>query len=191
MEKKEGGTMNRLKKLRVDNSLTLKKLASELNKLYNLNISDGQLSNYENGKRQPRSQEFWEKLADYFDVSISYIMGLSDSAESATNVHKEINVLTDKAKNENFKNPETEEKFWNLLFKMSEIEKKDSPFKSDVIQEINFSNMAPDSYFLLFAFQQLDDNNQKKLLDYLYLLNKSQDFDELLNSLTESEQNNN
>lgn len=183
--------MNRLKKLRVDNNLTLKQLASELNKLYNLNISDGQLSNYENGKRQPRTQEFWGKLAKYFDVSISYIMGLSDSSESVSSIRKEISALADKAQNDNFKNPETEEKFWNLVFKMSEIEKKESPFQSDVLQEINFSKLAPDSDFLLFTFQQLDDNNQKKLIDYLHLLLQSQDFNELLNSLTESEQDNN
>ena len=71
--------MNRLKKLRVDKGLTLKQLANDLNKLYNLNISDGQLSNYENGNRQPRNQETWQKLADYFNVSVPYIMGLSDS----------------------------------------------------------------------------------------------------------------
>lgn len=70
--------MNRLKKLRTEKNLTLKQLAKELNKRYDLSISDGQLSNYENGNRQPRTQETWRYLATFFGVSVPYLMGISE-----------------------------------------------------------------------------------------------------------------
>ncbi|BBM16407.1 hypothetical protein G15_0009 [Enterococcus avium] len=70
--------MNRIKKLRTDKGLTLKQLANELNTRYGLSVSDGQLSNYENGNRQPRTQETWESLAKFFEVSVSYLMGISE-----------------------------------------------------------------------------------------------------------------
>lgn len=81
--------MNRLKELRINKSLTLKQLSSELNKKYDMVVSDGQLSNYENGKRQPRNSKFWEKLADYFGVSVAYIMGVSDDPEVKEEIAKE------------------------------------------------------------------------------------------------------
>jgi transcriptional regulator with XRE-family HTH domain len=67
-----------LKELRKSKNLTLKELATELNRKYDLSFSDGQLSNYENGKRTPRDKETWQKLADYFNVSVPYIMGLDE-----------------------------------------------------------------------------------------------------------------
>ena len=58
--------VNRLKELRQKNHLTLKKLGDEIN------MPNNTLSQYENGKREPK-QEVWQKLADFFDVSVPYI----------------------------------------------------------------------------------------------------------------------
>lgn len=67
--------MNRLKELRKQKALTLKQLSEELYRLKGLQVSDGQLSLYENGKRNPRNENFWELTADYFGVSVPYLLG--------------------------------------------------------------------------------------------------------------------
>lgn len=64
--------MNRIKKLREEKSLT----QAELGKA--LGVSSSQIYYYETEKRSPRTEDFWEKIADYFDVSIAYIRGYSD-----------------------------------------------------------------------------------------------------------------
>lgn len=64
--------MNRLKELRQKNNLTLKELGKKID------IPNNSLSQYENGKRQPKI-ETWQKLADYFNVSTSYLMGLNSN----------------------------------------------------------------------------------------------------------------
>ena len=69
--------LNRLKELRGKKGLTLKEMSALLKEKYGLNISDGQLSNYENGKRTPRDNKTWEILADFFEVNIGYVMGLT------------------------------------------------------------------------------------------------------------------
>lgn len=62
--------LNRLKELRQKNNLTLKQLGKKLNML------DSTLSQYENGKRNPKD-EIWDKLASFFNVSVPYIKGLT------------------------------------------------------------------------------------------------------------------
>lgn len=66
---KEVSFLNRLKELRQKNNLTLKQLGQELNML------DSTLSQYETGKRNPKN-EVWQKLADFFDVPVSYLRGI-------------------------------------------------------------------------------------------------------------------
>lgn len=62
---------NKLKYLRKEKGLTLDDLAK------NVGIKRGTLNNYENEKTEPKL-ETWKKLAEYFDVSIGYLQGLSD-----------------------------------------------------------------------------------------------------------------
>lgn len=64
--------MNRLKELRQKNCLTLEKLGQKVN------IPKNTLSRYESGKRKPKI-ETWQRLADYFNVSTSYLMGLNSN----------------------------------------------------------------------------------------------------------------
>lgn len=61
---------NRLKELRQKNSLTLKELGSKIG------IPNNSLSQYENGRRQAKL-EVWQKLADFFKVSVPYLQGLT------------------------------------------------------------------------------------------------------------------
>ena len=62
---------NRLKTLRKENNLT----QSELGSKFHLNKSS--ISKYENGTQMPES-DMLEKIADYFNVSIDYLLGRSE-----------------------------------------------------------------------------------------------------------------
>ena len=61
---------NRLREIRLRKELTLKKVADDIG------ISENGLCNYELGKREPKLKT-WIKLADYFNVSVSYLQGLT------------------------------------------------------------------------------------------------------------------
>ena len=76
-KEKEGGTMadkfpERLKKMRERNRLKQCVLA-EL-----CGLSKNQIKKYESGKAEPRASSL-ESIADYFDVSIDYLVGRSDN----------------------------------------------------------------------------------------------------------------
>lgn len=70
--------MNKIRELRKSKGVKLKEVAEAIN------IAPSQLSFYETGKRQPRDQETWQKLADYFGVSVAYVMGLTDDKSIKT-----------------------------------------------------------------------------------------------------------
>lgn len=63
--------MNRIKELRQKNNLTLKELGQKIG------MANNTLSQYETGKREPKL-ETWNKLAEYFSVPTSYLMGTDD-----------------------------------------------------------------------------------------------------------------
>lgn len=67
---KEAYSNNRIKELRLEKGLSQRKLAEETG------ISQQSLSFYEKGDRNPKI-ETWQRLADYFGVSVSYLQGLS------------------------------------------------------------------------------------------------------------------
>ena len=59
---------NRIKEIRQKNSLTLEKMGEKVG------IAKNTLSRYESGKREPKL-EVWQKLADFFNVSVPYLQG--------------------------------------------------------------------------------------------------------------------
>lgn len=65
---------NRLKELRKNKRLTLDDIYEDTN------IKRATFSNYENGKTEPKL-ETWQKLANYFNVSVPYLQGVSDEYE--------------------------------------------------------------------------------------------------------------
>lgn len=77
--------MNRLKELRQEKDLTLLELREELKDKQGITFSTSQLSFFENGKRSPRRKDAWELIADYFNVSVSYILGYN-SLENETDI---------------------------------------------------------------------------------------------------------
>lgn len=66
---------NRLKQLREENGLTL----DDMEKITGINR--GTFNNYENGKTEPKLST-WKQLADFFEVSTTYLMGFSDTKKS-------------------------------------------------------------------------------------------------------------
>ena len=69
--------MNRLRRFRKQKGLTLEELAKELQEKENLKIVPNGLGKYEREERDPK-RETWVKLANYYDVPVSYLMGLPD-----------------------------------------------------------------------------------------------------------------
>lgn len=71
--------MNRIKEIRQEKKLSQKDLAKKLN------ISQQAISLYEKGDREPKL-ETWQKLADFFDVPISYLQGFGLSKKDAIEI---------------------------------------------------------------------------------------------------------
>lgn len=64
----------RLKELRTSKGLTMEQLAKEIDS------TRGTISNFENENKKP-SLDMLIKLADYFDVSIDYLVGRTDDSK--------------------------------------------------------------------------------------------------------------
>lgn len=62
---------NRIKELRLKTGLTLRALGEKVN------MSSSRLSQYETGRREPKL-ETWQKLADFFGVSVPYLQGYAE-----------------------------------------------------------------------------------------------------------------
>lgn len=73
---------NRLKELRHEEKLTLKEVSSQLEQ-NNLKISPDALAKYERGDREPKL-ETWKKLADFFNVPVDYLLGISKDRSTLT-----------------------------------------------------------------------------------------------------------
>lgn len=67
----------RLKELRKAKGLTLQKIADVIG------VSNGTVANYENERREPRI-DMLIKLADYFDVSVDYLIGHEKTSNHGT-----------------------------------------------------------------------------------------------------------
>lgn len=60
---------NVLKTLRIDRGLTQEQLAEQLK------ITKQAVSHYERGTREPKNQEMYEAIADFFNVDMNYLIG--------------------------------------------------------------------------------------------------------------------
>ena len=66
--------MNKLKELRKEKKLSQKEIAKEMS------ISEKTLSRWENGESQIKPEKA-QKLADYFGVSVGYLLGYNDNLD--------------------------------------------------------------------------------------------------------------
>ena len=68
----------KLKNLRTERELTLDMLVADMNQKFpELNINKSMLSRWENGINDP-SLEYAKNIDNYFDVSLDYLIGLTD-----------------------------------------------------------------------------------------------------------------
>lgn len=104
---------DRLLKLRKEKELSQLELAKDLN------VAKQTVSNWENANRCP-DYEMLVKIADYFDVSLDYLLGRTDNRDYSvvkTNYKgKEIELVIN-SKNNSY----TQEQVQNLIDRLSEI----------------------------------------------------------------------
>ena len=85
----------RFKELRLEKGLTQQGLAEDFNKIYGHTFSKPSISQYENGKRTPENEAL-KNFASYFNVSIDYLLGVSDIRNNDVNIEK-----TERSRNDN------------------------------------------------------------------------------------------
>lgn len=78
--------MNRLKELRKEKNLTQKELADKIN------VSKITVLRWENGERQIKTDKA-QKLADFFGVSVGYLLGYDNDFEKQIKVEALDNVI--------------------------------------------------------------------------------------------------
>lgn len=70
------GLGSRLKELRTERDMSLDMVVYDINQRYNIEISKGNLSRWENGKNTP-SLPMAKYLCLYYNVSLDYMLGLT------------------------------------------------------------------------------------------------------------------
>ena len=78
----------RFKKLRLEKGLTQQGLAEDFNKIYGHTFSKSSISQYENGKRTPENEAL-KNFALYFNVSIDYLLCISDIKYNNIDIQKQ------------------------------------------------------------------------------------------------------
>ena len=86
------GFAQRLKSLREDNDEKQKDIAKLLN------VSSSMISFYESGIHFPRDEKLLLKIAEHFDVSMDYLMGMTDipNYREITKIFSDISTLNTK-----------------------------------------------------------------------------------------------
>ncbi|MDF2889749.1 MAG: transcriptional regulator, family [Clostridia bacterium] len=77
----------RFKQLRLASNMNQEELANNFNKKHNYNFSKSAISQYENDKRIPEIDAL-VAFADYFDVSLDYLLGRVDTKDAYLATHK-------------------------------------------------------------------------------------------------------
>lgn len=80
-----GEAVNRLKELRQSKGLTLDGIEKATG------INRGTYSNYENGNTAPKF-ETWQKLSNYFEVPIPYLMGIGEKVTKTIYIFQSLNL---------------------------------------------------------------------------------------------------
>lgn len=90
------GIGKRIKDLRIERDLSMDMLVADMNTRYELDkpLNKSMVSRWESDKYNPSLQSA-KCLCDYFDVSLDYLIGLSDvrtpsRLKSAKKLHKEV-----------------------------------------------------------------------------------------------------
>lgn len=82
------GLGKRLKDLRIERGLTMEMVVDGINIEFNTNITKGHLSKWENDVNSP-ALRFAAYLCLFYDVSLDYLLGLTDEKTPAYKIKKE------------------------------------------------------------------------------------------------------
>ena len=74
----------RFKELRLEKNLKQQELADDFNKIYGHTFAKSSISQYENDKRRPETEAL-ANFASYFNVSIDYLLGISNDRHNDIN----------------------------------------------------------------------------------------------------------
>ena len=144
---------NRLKELRQKNSLTLEKMGEKVG------IAKNTLSRYESGKREPKL-EVWQKLADFFDVSVPYLQGFETQIPNRLRELRRSHGLTLKDTVEKVKEQEA------LIITadaLAKYERGDREPKLEILQKLADFFKVPVPY--VQGFDKYQPNKLKELRD--------------------------
>lgn len=81
-------TGQKLKNLRIEKALSMDELVNKLNSLYDLTMTKGMMSRWENNLSEP-SNRFLSAYARFFDIDLNYLVGLTDVKKSLSQLIKE------------------------------------------------------------------------------------------------------
>lgn len=81
---------DRFKELRLKKGLKQQELVDDFNNIYNHTFTKSSISQYENNKRIPETEAL-KNFSLYFDVSVDYLLGVSNDKHSALDKsHKDL-----------------------------------------------------------------------------------------------------
>ncbi|MDY5628910.1 helix-turn-helix transcriptional regulator [Limosilactobacillus coleohominis] len=173
MDKSEKKPRNRIAELRKHKGLTIQQVAD------GIGVSNGTISRYEKGSREPKL-ETWLKLANFFNVPVSYLQGVSNISKKDKRddlnaiVHLKGNTHTAKTDDEQLR-AEFISFLFNVLFNDKDRERY-KKYYSDMVNanQAVFNNMVSDLSFLFRLFIKKNFSNdltaQKLYKDWQGLL---------------------
>lgn len=150
--------MNRLKEMRIAKGYTLKKVALDNG------LAESQLSYFENGKRSPRDAETWEKLAQYFNVPVPYLMGITDSISEKTFFEVDTQALA----------KETNEALNAINELVEELIKSNDPEIAALVRDVLKST---NNIFWISKFFDTDYLGAETLKEFSHLVDELNNFD--------------
>lgn len=85
-------TKDKIKKLRIDNNLSMEELCEKLNTLYSLKITKSMVSRWESGQTSPNNI-YLAAYAKYFNMDLNYLAGLTDTPKPLEFINPELENL--------------------------------------------------------------------------------------------------
>lgn len=125
---------NLLKQLREEKNVSMDKMIEDLKSLYSISIAKSTISKWENNKADP-SMENAKVLCNYFNISLDYLLGLSNYKNKEEELAAYKNKMNEFAKkhNKNF----YENKLLNSFNKLNEDGKDEAIKRVDELTELS------------------------------------------------------
>lgn len=138
--------MNRLKELRNQRGLTLDDIEAQTG------IKRGTYSNYENNKTEPKLAT-WQKLADFFGVSVTYLQGIS-KIKNASDLEKIADIIS------KTKSPEIVKRQYEVI---PQNEMVSSAYEATMKQFNEFYSAVFELNSILIACEDSDEDEYSKI----------------------------